>query len=282
MKQIITTLFAALMLTPLFAQSIVKESITFKSKILDRDIRYSIYLPDGYASSERYYPALYLLHGYTDDETAWVLKGKTQEIADETIRKGDCVPTIIIMPDAWDSWYINQYDGKCDYEEMFFKELIPFMEKEYRIKASRKTRAVAGLSMGGQGAFLYSLHHPDYFSSCAPLSAAVFDDASMKRRIEGNKPDKLFSRLIGNDMEHWKKNSILTIIRGMEKSNGVRYYIDCGDDDFLLQGNLEASRLMKERRMNHELRVRDGGHTWHYWRTALPEVLKFISVSFGN
>ncbi len=282
MKRIIVTLLLGLLLLPTFAQSIVKESITFKSKILDRDVRYSIYLPDGYSTSERYYPALYLLHGYTDDETAWVLKGRAQEIADESIRKGESGPTIIIMPDAWDSWYINQYDGKCDYEEMFFKELIPFMEKEYRIKASKKTRAIAGLSMGGHGAFLYSLHHPEMFSACAPLSAAVFDSESMIHRLEEQDGSNLFARLIGKDISHWKKNSILDILGGMQRANGVRYYIDCGDDDFLLRGNLEASRLMKDRKINHELRVRDGAHTWQYWRTALPEVLKFITVSFGN
>lgn len=282
MKRILTALLLGILLLPASGQSIVKESVTFKSRILDRDIRYSIYLPDGYNTSERRYPALYLLHGYTDDETAWVLKGRTQEIADESIRKGESVPTIIIMPDAWDSWYINQHDGKCDYEEMFFKELIPFMEKEYRIKASRKTRAIAGLSMGGHGAFLYSLHHADMFSSCAPLSAAVFNDEFMTNSLKDQSGNNMFARLMGKNLEHWKKNCILNILTDMQKENGVRYYIDCGDDDFLLQGNLEASRLMKERRINHELRVRDGGHTWQYWRTALPEVLKFISASFGN
>ncbi len=281
-KKIFISLLASLLLLPAFAQSIVKESVSFKSEILMRDVRYSIYLPDGYNISERYYPVLYLLHGYTDDETAWVLKGHAQEIADESIRKGESVPFIIVMPDAWDSWYINQQDGRCDYEEMFFKELIPYMEKTYRIKGTKKTRAVAGLSMGGHGAFLYALHHPEMFSACAPLSAAVFDDASMQRRLESKENDNLFGRLFGKDIDHWKKNSILEILRNLKRDNGVRFYIDCGDDDFLLNGNLDAGKLMKERRMKYELRVRDGGHTWHYWRTALPEVIKFINVNFSN
>ncbi len=281
-KQILFTLVGLLMVPFVFAQSIVKESITFKSKILNKEIKYSIYLPEGYETSHRSYPVLYLLHGYTDNETAWVLKGRTQEIADESIRKGEATPMIIVMPDAWDSWYINQHDGKCNYEDMFFQELIPFMEKEYRIKATKKTRAIAGLSMGGQGAFLYSLHHPDYFSACAPLSAAVFDERVLQFRISSNDKDDLFKRLFGTTLDHWKKNSILDILKESEKGNGVRYYIDCGDDDFLLQGNLEASKIMKEKKMPHELRVRDGSHNWDYWRTALPEVLKFISIDFGN
>ncbi len=282
MKRMIMILLVSLLVLPAFAQSIVKESLSFKSKILGREVRYSIYLPDGYNSSERFYPALYLLHGYTDDETAWVLKGRVQEIADDCIRKGESVPTIVVMPDAWDSWYINQYDGKCNYEDMFFNELIPFVEKEYRIKSSRKNRAIAGLSMGGHGAFYYSLVRPEMFSSCAPLSAGVLEDLTLIRTYRDGEGQNLFERLIGPDMSYWEKHSILDILEGMQGDNGVRYYIDCGDDDFLLQGNLAASRLMRERNMYHELRVRDGSHNWDYWRSALPEVLKFITVSFGN
>ena len=89
---------------------------------------------------------------------------------------------IIVMPDAWDTWYINQYDGKVPYEDMFFEELIPYMEKTYRIRSDKESRAIAGLSMGGYGSFLYSLHHPDMFCACAPLSAAVFDDTVMEAR----------------------------------------------------------------------------------------------------
>lgn len=87
---------------------------------------------------------------------------------------------IIVMPNAWDTWYINQYDGKAPYEDMFFEELIPYIEKAYRARSRQEFRAIAGLSMGGYGSFLYSLHHPEMFAACAPLSAAVFDDSTME------------------------------------------------------------------------------------------------------
>lgn len=267
-------------LFPLFGQSIIKESQTFRSKLLDKEIKYSIYLPDGYFSSEKDYPVLYLLHGYSGNELSWVSDGKVKEITDTSIQNGESVPTIIVMPDAWDSWYIDQYDGKCNYEEMFFQELIPFMEHKYRIKSDKQTRSIAGLSMGGQGAFLYTLHHPDYFTSCAPLSAAIFDDHTLKQRIDSQDKNDLFKRLIGEDLNHWKKNSILDLLQSA-KTN-VRYYIDCGDDDYLLQGTLDAHRIMQEKGIKHELRVRDGAHNWEYWRSALPEVLKFISHGMNN
>lgn len=264
-----------------YSQSAVFESISFDSGKLGRKISYSIYLPSDYNTSERNYPVLYLLHGYTDDETSWIQMGQMKTITDRTIADGDAVPMIIVMPDAWDTWYVNQQDGKVPYEDMFFEELIPYMEKHYRIRSNRESRAIAGLSMGGYGSFLYSLHHPDLFCACAPLSAAVFGDEIMEMRKEKSHKE-LYERLFGTGNEHWHKNSVLKILSDLDGNNlpQTRYYIDCGDDDRLLDGNVEAHRIMREKGIRHELRVRDGGHTWSYWRTALPEVLKFVSQAF--
>ena len=158
-----------------YSQSTVFESLSFESNKLGRKVSYSIYLPSDYNTSIRNYPVLYLLHGYTDNETNWIQMGQMKTIADRAIANEEAVPMIIVMPDAWDTWYINQYDGKVPYEDMFFEELIPYMEKTYRIRSDKESRAIAGLSMGGYGSFLYSLHHPDMFCACAPLSAACSD-----------------------------------------------------------------------------------------------------------
>jgi len=267
-----------------YSQSNVMESLSFHSNILNRDISYSIYLPSGYNNSQRLYPALYLLHGYTDDQTAWLQSGNMQDITDKAISNGNAAPMIVIMPDAWDTWYVNQYDGKMPYEDMFFKELIPFMEKTYRIRPDVRNRAISGLSMGGYGSFLYSLHHPDMFCACCPLSAAVFTDEAMNNNSGSNAKSfiDLFHRLYGKNLEGWEKNSVLDILKNLDKDKTpkVRYYIDCGDDDFLLEGNFEVHKLMKAKGIQHEFRVRDGAHQWRYWRSALPTVLEFVSQPF--
>ncbi len=264
------------------AQSTVHESLKFHSEKLGRDVSYSVYLPDGYDTSSRLYPVLYLLHGYTDNETAWVQQGCMQEITDHAIESGSAVPMIVVMPDAWDTWYVNQYDGKAPYEDMFFEELIPFVEKTYRARSSKEFRAIAGLSMGGFGSFLYSLHHPDMFSACAPLSAAVFEDSVLEQRKETKSHGNLFNRICGPGLDHWHKNSVLKILSELDKEHlpQVRYYVDCGDRDDLLDGNYRAHQLMNEKGIKHEFRVRGGEHNWMYWRTALPEVLHFISEPF--
>ncbi|MGL4364640.1 MAG: alpha/beta hydrolase [Bacteroidales bacterium] len=271
------------MQTLVLAQSSVQESLSFQSTKLKQNIHYSIYLPDDYNISQRTYPVLYLLHGYGDNETNWIQTGQMKSITDAAIANNTAVPMIIVMPNAWDTWYINQHDGKVDYEDMFFEEFIPHIEKTYRIRSTQESRAIAGLSMGGYGSLLYSLRHPSMFSACAPLSAAVFDDSTMVNRMEGNYKT-LFERLFGKDLDHWKKNSIFQIISDSNKEAfpKTRYYIDCGDDDWLLEGNLQLQRLMREKNLNYEFRVRDGGHTWIYWRSVLPEVLHFVSDSFSR
>ena len=266
-----------------YSQSAVFESLSFDSQKLGRKVSYSIYLPSDYNTSKRNYPVLYLLHGYTDNETNWIHMGQMKTITDRAIANEEAVPMIIVMPDAWDTWYVNQYDGKVPYEDMFFEELIPYMEKTYRVRSNQESRAIAGLSMGGYGSFLYSLHHPDMFCACAPLSAAVFDNSVMDTRKAKSHKD-LFNRLFGPGDEHWHKNSVEKILSDWDENKlpNIRYYIDCGDKDGLLEGNFQVHQIMRQKNIKHEFRVHGGGHSWTYWRTALPEVLKFVSQTFSR
>ena len=102
-----------------------------KSKILSREVRYSIYLLDGYEAAQRRYPTLYLLHGYSDDETGWTQFGEVNTIANEALAKSDCTPIIIAMPDAAATWYINDFAGKTRYEDFFINEFIPYIDSVY-------------------------------------------------------------------------------------------------------------------------------------------------------
>jgi S-formylglutathione hydrolase FrmB len=167
------------------------------------------------------------------------------------------------------------------FEDFFFEEFMPFIEKTYRIKGEKRYRAVAGLSMGGQGTYIFALHHPELFSSACPLSAATGP-----MRIEELKDYKAWQGIEGiTDAEresYFKKYSVLNLIENIpdNQKRAVRWYIDCGDDDFLYEGNSLAHIAMRKKEIPHEFRIRDGGHTWTYWRTALPTVLEFISMAF--
>lgn len=283
-KYISLLIFVCLVFSSVAQHGKVFESLVFNSQIVPYPVKYSVYLPADYETSNRSYPVLYLLHGYSDDETGWIQFGEANLIADNGIENGDFPPCIIIMPDGKVSWYINSADGKDRWEDMFITELIPFVEKEYRIRAKKEFRAIAGLSMGGNGALLLAMHYPNLFSNCVAMSAGTFTDEEI---INNSEYDNYFKNIYGEKpkngvSEHWKANSPLYLLDTVDKEQlkSIRFYIDCGDDDFLYKGNSALHVKMRDLEIPHEYRVRNGGHEWSYWRTGLYDGLQFISKSF--
>jgi enterochelin esterase-like enzyme len=261
----------------------VMDALSMPSKILKGDRKYAIYLPPDYETSRRSYPVLYLLHGAGDDQTGWVQFGEVLRIADNAIKDGTATPMIIVMPDAntGQRGYYNDVKGEWRYEDFFFQELMPFVEKTYRIKAEKRYRAIAGLSMGGGGTFVYALRHPELFSSACPLSASTGPLTVEEMRENLNR--KNYSSLSDAEVEaYFKKYSVLQLIDQVteEHKKDVRWYIDVGDDDFLYEGNALAHIALRKKEIPHEYRVRDGVHSWTYWREALPTVLSFVSDAF--
>lgn len=262
----------------------VYDNLSVPSKILKSERKYAIYLPPNYETSQRSYPVLYLLHGAGDDQTGWVQFGEVQHIADKAFSEGKATPMIIVMPDAntGQRGYANDPKNEWRYEDFFFQELMPYVEKTYRIKTEKRYRAVAGLSMGGGGSFTYALHHPELFSSACPLSAATgaltLEDT--KAGLKRAKPDINYTE--AEIAAYHQRQSVLELIKNVpdDQKKAVRWYIDCGDDDFLYEGNALVHIAMRKKEIPHEFRVYDGGHNWTYWRRALPTVLSFISDAF--
>jgi enterochelin esterase-like enzyme len=263
----------------------VYETRTVKSEILKMERSYSIYLPPGYNDSDQSYPVLYLLHGSGDDHTGWVQFGQVQQIADRTVGEGKAARMIIVMPDAdtGKRGYFNDIEGNFNYEDFFFNELIPHIEKTYRVRSERRYRAVAGLSMGGGGTLFYSLHRPELFAAAAPLSASTGSRTvdELKNRL-GETASKITEKQLE---EYFSRHSMEGILDAasqetIEQIKKIRWYISCGDDDFLYEGNALMHIAFKKHEIPHEYRVKDGAHTWSYWRMELPLVLEFVSKSF--
>ena len=260
----------------------VSDNLSIPSKILKMDRKYAIYLPSDYESSGRSYPVLYLLHGAGDDQTGWVQFGEVKNIADKAIQDGKCTAMIIVMPDGntGQRGYFNSPKGDWNYEDFFFQEFLPYIEKTYRIRAEKRYRAISGLSMGGGGTFMYALHHPELFSSACPLSAytgpVTLEDAT--DRLKKQYPDIKDEEIV----KYLNNLSATELIKNMpdDQKKAVRWYIDCGDDDFLFEGNCLVHMAMRKKEIPHEFRIRDGAHNWTYWREALPTVLEFVSQAF--
>lgn len=285
-------------------QGSVHTDSSIQSGILDREMSYSVYLPESYDRSDRDYPVLYLLHGMTGDHTDWAIKGEVLHIVGNTIQNGDAPEMIIVMPDGlYDGFYINNYDGSINWEDFFHEEFIPEIEDRYRIRADRSTRAIAGLSMGGYGAMYHAVKYKEKFSAVYAMSAAFLEVEPLADGEEKSDFDREFHlKTWGPDNEdglpeNYKEHSIQEMFLAMDPveespqpwgpwSEGEAplpaIFIDCGDDDFLLEENMNLVNILNSRNVPFEFRVRDGGHTWQYWRTALEKTMVFIGDNFRN
>jgi enterochelin esterase-like enzyme len=260
----------------------VSDNLSMTSKILKSERKFAIYLPAGYETSERSYPILYLLHGSGDDQTGWVQFGEVLRIADKSVIDGLATQMIIVMPDGntGRKGYFNDIKGDWNYEDFFFQEFMPYIEKTYRVKAEKRFRAISGLSMGGGGTFMYALHHPELFSAACPLSASV---GPLTLEEAGTRLKKQYPDVSDAEISKYYNNlSALVLVNNMpeDQKKAVRWYMDCGDDDFLSEGNCMVHIAMVKKGIAHEFRVRDGAHNWTYWRDALPKVLEFVSMGF--
>lgn len=264
---------------PNIAQGITHEK-KMTSEVLDVERNYSVYLPKSYeAEPNREYPILYLLHGVFDTNKGWQERGHLQDVANRLINSNEVVEMIVVLPDAGSEWngYFNM--NGWSYEDFFFGEFLPYIEKTYRVKAGKENRAIAGLSMGGGGTLVYAQKHPEMFSSAYALSALT----TLGEGEGLNQQDPKFAELNRTVRE----NSAVQFVANAdeatkEKLRSVRWYVDCGDDDFLFDANIAFVQEMRKAQIPLQFRVRDGGHDWEYWHSGLYEVLKFVSFGFLN
>ncbi len=264
------------------AQSkIVTDSV--QSLILGAESKYNVYLPDGYDPAEQY-PVIYLLHGLYGGYSDWQDRGRMKDVADLLIASGELRPVVVVMPNAGhpdvhhvQNGYFNVLDWP--YEDFFFQEFLPEVEGRYHCGGSRGQRAIMGLSMGGGGTVVYAQRHPDLFSSAYAMSAWL-DNRQNDVRSEGPETDKLVitARSV---CDHSAVAFLDKADNGtLDALRGVKWYVDCGDDDFIFDLSIEFYGKMREKKVPCELRVRDGAHTWEYWHTALYQSLPFASRNF--
>ena len=267
---------------PSFAGRIVTETIP--SSILGEGVTCNVYLPDGYDSS-RTYPVIYLLHGLYGTYKDWMTAGRMKDVADELIASGECLPAVIVMPNAggpdtavtWNG-YFNM--PGWNYEDFFFTELVPQLEAKFNAGGSKGMRAVMGLSMGGGGSVVYCQRHPEMFSSCYAMSPWLDNKGDKVGKHKAK--DKLYL-VCESVCEH----SAVDFVRNaddatVEKLRTVKWFVDCGDDDFLFDFSVQFHQEMRARKIKNELRIRNGVHNWEYWHLALRMALPFASSNFTS
>ena len=280
----LTVFFLLLPAFSAMAGKVMTDSL--ESKVLGASVKYNVYLPSGFDKSDKQYPVIYMLHGLSDTYTSWVERGGMQTVADELIGTGELREVVIIMPNAGGPDIHNTWNGYFNmpgwnYEDFFFKEFLPQVERKYRIISDKGHRAVMGLSMGGGGSAVYCQRHPDMFSSCYAMSAWL---ENKQGQVGGKdlKKDKLY--YVSNAVN---EHSALAFIDNADDATlqalrTVKWFFDCGDDDFLVRLSFELHMKMKEKGVKSELRVRNGVHNWEYWHTALRTALPYASRNFDK
>lgn len=289
MKKIATLLFFAFIVTLAKAGHIVTDSI--QSKVLHATVKYNVYLPKGFekaASSKKAgeagsLPVIYLLHGLTDDHTAWRDRGQMQTVADELIESGEMQPTVIVMPCAGGPDIMKTWNGYLNmpgwaYEDFFFTEFLPTIEQRYHIIADKAHRAIMGLSMGGGGSAIYAQRHPDMFSSCYIMSGWLGFEGSNKYPKD-SRPYLLQESLRTHHALRFVDNATEATLAQLRT---LKWFIDCGDDDFLFDLNVGLHQAMRKRGVKDELRIRNGVHNWEYWHTAIRTAFPFASRHFAK
>ncbi len=265
----------------------VYSSLEFSSRILNDKLGYSVYLPPYYHTSDDSFPVLYLLHGYGGNETSWINRCNIHRIVDSLILEGEIPSMIIIMPDGRKSYYINDFQQQFPYEDIFTGELIPFVDSTYKTLPQKKYRFIGGLSMGGYGALILSIKHPDLFGVCISLSAAVRTD-EMIASVDSTDYNSKFSVLFGSEFQgnarindYWKSYSPFYLLNDSisNELKSVYWYIECGMNDFLIKGNEALHTAFLNLGINHEYHVRIGSHNWEYWKKGIIEGMKFSGHS---
>jgi S-formylglutathione hydrolase FrmB len=252
------------------------------SRVLGTTTPYYVLLPIDYEVSGLRYPVLFLLHGLFGAYGNWT------ELTDIASRAA-AHQLIIVMPEGADGWYTDSATVASEkYETHFLEELLPHVDETYRTLADRNARAIAGLSMGGYGAFKFALKRPDLFCFAASFSGA-FDPTQRSDDSPGLdwlslRPSvmKAFGPVgnparILNDL-----GSIVAVMPSESKSNLPFFYFDCGLQDGFLDANRRLSTTFSVQGIAHEFNEVPGGHDWDYWNGRVPTLLQMVSSKISN
>lgn len=242
----------------------------FRSAVVNAESEYYVYTPPGFdAGSKQTYPVLYLLHGYSDDASAWTAMAKANVIADNLIAAGKAKPMIIVMPTGYGSMDMITHGWAAWREpalvqlnfsrfgESLYKEVMPRVKTEYPLAGDRERHAVAGLSMGGAESLLVGLNHVDDFAYVAGFSAGGLGDRNFEMLFPGVTE--------GSGAAVNKRLKLL--------------WISCGSEDGLLAPNQKLIEWLKARKVEPKVVVTPGMHVWPVWRDNLSNLLPLLFQS---
>jgi len=245
------------------------ETVKTYSKCMNKEIPAVIITPDGY-SIQKKFPVLYLLHGYSGNDNDWIKK------VPEIKEYADMYKFIIVCPDGnFSSWYLDSpIDSSFQYETYTSKELPKWIDSHYSTIASRKERAITGLSMGGHGALYLAFRHQDIFGAAGSMSGGL-DLRPFPKKWDISKRLGTYAK----HPENWEKNSVINLVHLLTPGS-LQITFDCGINDQFYKVNCNLHNKLLERNISHDFTVRPGAHTWEYWKNSIAFQVVFFHHFF--
>jgi S-formylglutathione hydrolase FrmB len=242
----------------------------FQSESLGRQMHYRILLPKRYFESDRYYPVLYLLHGWHGDYQNWSTLTNLTFYAENA-------PIIIVMPDAGDSWYVDSATVPQDkFEQYVIKDVVDEVEHHWRAIRSQHRRAIAGLSMGGYASVNLSLKHPGMFKIAGSISGA-FNAALPELEQRADLKPSLVQTFGAANSKTRTENDVYKLASNADPQKTPYMYIDCGSGDVTFaEPNRKLISILAQRKIAFEYHEFPGVHSWQYWDERLPALLKVV------
>jgi S-formylglutathione hydrolase FrmB len=247
------------------------DTVFTHSDAMNKSIKAVVIVPDTYSQTDRSYPVLYLLHGYSGSYADWGRSPEAGLIADTH-------QMIVVCPDGgFGSWYFDSpVDSSFRYETYIAKELIEWIDKNYRTHPVREGRAITGLSMGGHGALYLAFRHQDVFGACGSMSGGV-DIRPFPQNWD-------IAKRLGTQREfprRWEENSVINQLH-LLTPNSLKIIIDCGTEDFFYEVNEKLHEKLMYQNIPHDFISRPGQHDWNYWRNAIKFQALFFDEYFNS
>jgi enterochelin esterase family protein len=245
--------------------------VFYQSAALGRTRRMHIYTPPGYESGKERYPVFYLLHGAGDCDDSWTSVGRANFILDNLIASGKAKPMIVVMP----AGHTNAGGGgrgaapagvappRDEFVADFVGDVLPYVEKHYRVIPDRAHRAIAGLSMGGSQTLNIAIPHLDQFAFVGVYSSGVLGGGRGAAPATGAPAPPFGSA--------WEQQNLAPLDNAATKKGLKLLWFATGVEDGLMPTTKSTVELLKKHGFAPVMKESPGGHTWLNWRSYLIE-----------
>ena len=254
------------------AQNVPHGNVTavwYSSPTIGKERRMFVYTPPGYEKGKDKYPVLYLLHGAGGDEEGWISRGRANYIIDNLIASKQAVPMIVVVtngnPDAVSAPLDKPLNTNTKelpgigsmasgrFEESLVKDVVPYIEQNYRVIADADHRALSGFSMGGYQTQNITNNNPGMFNYIGVMSMGLFSS-------------------FGNNNSNYNKEKHVAQLKALMATKPKFYWIGIGKNDFLFGTVTKLRELYDEIGFKYVYRESEGSHTWGVWRLYLTEL----------